>query len=780
MFHKLYEPMRSLLLQVLFFAVFSCCGAQSLFINEFMSSNSSYLSDEDGDYSDWIELYNGSSETVQLSNYSLSDDDDDLWKWTFPDTILSSGEFMVVFASGKNRVAPGNELHTNFGINSEGEFLFLSQNDDINQVVVGVELEPNKSFGLFPDGSSNPVYFDFPTPGSPNSDTQVPEVFFSQNGGYYSSSFSLELSSEQSDANIYYTIDGQEPSTTSLNYSDPLFLDLDKISPANINQIEISPPGFYYPSDQAEVPRAIVLRAAVFDQSGDRISEIATHTYFIQFLGSHIPELPVVSLCGNHEDFFDYDTGILVPGVNWNPDYPMWSGNYFLRGDVWERSVNIEFFEEGENHINQRGGIRTHGGNGRRFAQKGLRLYARSEYGNTQFSHAFFDTKPSEEYKRLVLKPFSSSWSQAGIEDQITSLLASDLDLDFVGSRPVVLYLNGEYWGIYFLQERIDARYIENNYPVDKECVDMMDSWTGSAFAGSNSDFSELYEFIENNDLSVQSNFEYVTERIDVDNFIDYQLFKIFIANYDWPANNMKCWKSECFENKWRWIFFDGDGALWDYQYLSFDHAMSTSNESWPTNEGSTLFFRKLLENDQFLQQFFDRLETLVQNQLSYELTSQIYNDVRAEVEDELVFQTDRFQFPMTLEFGIEQMEDRDSFLSNRPCEFILQAEDKFGVDLTDCVLKSINATETPCGIRTYPNPSSGMFYLHLPAEIASEATIHVADLMGRNVYKSSRNLQPGVSSLRISDEIDSAQGLYIITITSGNCTYQTKQLFIK
>ena len=99
--------------------------AQEVVISEFLASNFSILTDEDGDNSDWIEISNLSDQTIDLDGWALTDDVDDLQRWVMPKVILEPAEKLVVFASGKNRANFNQELHTNFKLNASGEYLAL-------------------------------------------------------------------------------------------------------------------------------------------------------------------------------------------------------------------------------------------------------------------------------------------------------------------------------------------------------------------------------------------------------------------------------------------------------------------------------------------------------------------------------------------------------------------------------------------------------------------------------------------------------------------------------
>jgi len=373
-------------------------------------------------------------------------------------------------------------------------------------------------------------------------DTTGEEILtFTHLGGVYEEAFELSIFASAMSA-IRYTTDGTTPNKTSQLYDNPIKLDNSYRSQTNINQIEIYAPGVHEAPNPQAIPKCIVIRAAIFDEQDERVSEVVTHSYFVKELGIDHASLPIVSICAEHHDLFDEQTGIFVPGVHWDSSNPLWTGNYYQRGREWERPIHIEFYANSNNvGFRQHAGLRTHGGNGRRHPQKGLRLYARSEYGSSHFNHRIFEERPMTAYKRLVLKSFASSWSQAGIEDYLTSKMAANFNVDAVAMRPVILYINGEYWGFYYLQERTDERYLEANFGVDKDSLDLIEDWWGGTIAGSSYDFITLYNYFINNDLSENENYNVISEWLDIDNFIDYQLFQIFIAFF---LTVMQVWKN--------------------------------------------------------------------------------------------------------------------------------------------------------------------------------------------------------------------------------------------
>ena len=213
-------------LAFLFLGIVTCqqtlSQVSSLVINELLSSNSRVISDEDGDYEDWIELKNAGYQSINLGGYGLSDNPEDAFKWVFPDTLIEPGEYVIIWASGKDRTKPGTPLHTNFSISAAGEYIILSHPDGTAiDELQPVRLRSDISYGRFPDGSGTWFFFDEPTPGSANITKAFSEVLespiFSSKSGFYPQSFNLNLSHADKEVNIYYTLDGSVPDPDNLD-----------------------------------------------------------------------------------------------------------------------------------------------------------------------------------------------------------------------------------------------------------------------------------------------------------------------------------------------------------------------------------------------------------------------------------------------------------------------------------------------------------------------------------------------------------------------------------
>ena len=575
---------------------------------------------------------------------------------------------------------------------------------------------------------------------------------FSVPGGFYEESFSLEIFPFYQNHHIRFTTNGNRPTAASRLYTEPLLLDESLYSTSDLYTVQMAPEQqMYYPNS---VQHCIVVRAAVFDENDSCISEVATNSYFIQALGCDTHGLPVVSLCADSLDLCDYDTGILVPGAFFNPANPQWSGNYYQSGLEWERIANIEFYELSDNTgINQLAGLRTHGGNARRSAQKGLKVFAREEYGNKRFNHAFFDNLPNNSFKHLVLKPFTDQWFWAGIQNMICQRMARDINVESLGVRPSVLFLNGEYWGIYSVCERPDAHYLEDHLGYENESFNLIRDWNGTCENGDNTNFLQLISWLEDIDLSSDENYRHLCSLVDMDCFIDYYCLELFTANSDWPVNNMRCYQHH--NDKWRWIFFDGDNCLQEMDFDVFENATSIQNPGWPNDLASTLMFRKLLTNRTFVTLFKNRICQLMDDPFSYEHTKPYFDACSSLVREEVPAQAARFNRPTSLEHWETLIAVEDNFLRLRVDDMY----DRLNQFLSIEVYKDLS-------ISCNPNPSSGTIFLVVNSETPLDTQIQVYDLLGRQCYLQSVSLNTGTNA--ISLDLSLAPGVYFLRINGS------------
>ncbi|MDD4149849.1 MAG: CotH kinase family protein [Bacteroidales bacterium] len=761
---------------LLFTLSFISLLGQNIVINEFMSSNYNFLLDYDGDGSDWIELYNPTDETINLSSYFISDNLEKPHKWSFPDVQIAPDSFLVIFASGKDIVYPENEIHTNFSIKAYGEDLLLSNSSQIIHQIEPFILRQNQSYGFLPDGSDEAVIFDVATPGAKNELILIEKVSFSIVGGIYDNNFEIELSNVFSENEIRYTIDGNMPNENSLLYSDALFLDEEMCSKTDIYKIQISPPAWLYIPEKV-FPKAIVIRAAAFDSIGVIQSRIVTNSYFIRDMEIDHLDLPIVSITADYNDLFDDSTGIFVPGIFFDENYIGWAGNYFQKGENWEKKSNVEMYDGNNCVFNECTGLRTHGGMSRIIPQKGMKFYARSEYGSAHINAKIFEESDLMTFDNLVLRPFCSAKSDFGAHDYVFLKIASQLNCTSLNTRPVCVYLNGEYWGIYFLLERVDDDFLNNNFGVDN--ADIIESWSGSIVSGDNENFLQLYDFLLNNDLSDNSNYYYVANQINISSVIDYYLLEIFSANTDWPANNMRCWRDKD-DGKWEWVPMDGDACFVDVDYNSFEHATNLSDDLWPTNASSTLLFRSLMSNEIFAYNFVQRFKGLSQNQFNYVNTSDILSEISDKMQPEISAQVDRFNEPVSYESWNDNYYIIDDYLDLRNCKMAQHFTDVFGyeINLPGCQDNdddiNMDDDDTDDDVKAndlvlYPNPTQESFCVYVKSDFLCSFKMIILDVSGNVITERTEFLQLGDNQFCF-DKLGLDAGIYFV-----NCHFLEK-----
>lgn len=591
-------------------------------INEVVSSNTSSLYDAEGNAEDWIELYNGGGSPVVINNYFLSDDTAQAQKWRLPMYLLPPDSFLVVFASGRDTYYP--DLHTNFQIKTEGEpVLLTSPTGQIINAFPPRELAADISWGRFPDASNSLYLFAEPTPRKPNN-TAFFQGFteaipaFSLPPGFYTDSIYLGISSTHPGAQIRYTLDGSEPTVNSTAYTSPILLKSRAGQPNTYSMIEETTPWWGWSYPQGEVFKTNIVRAKIF--INDSISlRTATGTYYVDDSIFSRYTLPVLSLVTDSMNLFGYEKGIYIRGKIYD-DYVaqhpndtnlFTPANYFMRGDAWERPVHIEYFShDGQLLLAQDAGLRAHGGASRMFRQKALKLYSRDKYGNDYFDYPVFPghkAKVSQDdilhYKNLLLRTSGNDNDQTFFRDALVHTLVSHTSIDVMALQPASVFLNGEYWGIHNFREREDKYYMEQHYGVDPDSVAILEG-PANVSEGNDSDrmqYLSMISYIDSHNMAIQSDFDFISTQMDIDNFLDYQSIEIYIRNTDWPGNNIRYWRKRLPQNmpaaatgndgRWRWLLFDTDFSFGQHDGMdapvhnTLEFATDSDNISWPNPE---------------------------------------------------------------------------------------------------------------------------------------------------------------------------------------------------
>ena len=663
--------------------------AQSIAINEIMSSNGQTISDEDGDYEDWVEIHNFGNNPVNLHGFGLSDDYERPFRWVFPDTTIEPNGFLLVWASNKDRRTPGAELHTNFAISSAGEeIILMNLQGELLDEFPQIPIPRDVSAGRYPDGTGDWYYFDQPTPGAANSTEPerrtVAPPGFSHASGFYSDSFHLELTHPDPDAIIHYTLDGSKPDTTSPIYTAPVRI-FDRNGTEN--HFANIPTNFLDGArgwrEPPVVRKATPVRA-IAARNGSLSISVVTNTYMVE-TGTDLPySLPVAFLSTDEKNLFGFEKGIYVPGQYAEETEGQW-GNYDLRGEDWEREASLEIFDEaGQVVLAQDIGVRIHGGFTRRFPQKSLRLYARGDYGQTRFNARIFPELPHDEYNRLILRNSGNDWGNSMFRDAAAQSLVRHLDFDTQAYRPAILFINGEYWGIHNFRERYDRHYLERVYGVDPDNIEIL-TGIGEVEEGDDLHYKELLDFLSNNDMVSDDDYDQVATMMDINNFLDYYAAQIYFGNNDWPDHNIDFWRLRVpfdpyapkgHDGRWRWLLYDVDrslGFVTGYEFNMMDHI---------TNGGpETLILDRLLLNDQFRYDFINRIADQLNSAFQPERVKQVLDSLKTPLVPEIAEHIKRWWWPLSVPDWEQGVVNMKNSADNRPFYVREHVRDHFGLE---------------------------------------------------------------------------------------------------
>ncbi|MBH1940298.1 CotH kinase family protein [Mobilitalea sibirica] len=680
----------------------------TVLINEVCSKNSGSIAAKDGEYYDWVELYNPTDKAINLEGYGLSDKASQLFRYTFPKVTIPAGGYLLVYANGSADPNNNNdrniELLTDFGISAEGETLMLSTSDGTLMDTVTVPaITEGSTYGRQPDGSQNYISLK-PTPNTSNHEASTlsshKEPFFSVESGFYKEPFELTITAAE-DQRIYYTTDGTIPTNKSdeLQASNSLTVsDRSKNENLYASLSGTTTGKFFAPS--ILINKATIIRAVAYDEEGNS-SKVITKTYFVGFedKADYYKEVAIISLVTEPEHLFDYNTGIYVTGAvhdswlngpeyNANTRYWHQPANYKQSGREWERPAHMEYFDDyGQMKISQEVGIRMRGGASRAFLQKSFNIYARSEYGNNRFTYELFPGL-SSEYDGSVINTFKSIMLRNGGNDtELTKIrevmihrLSSELKFSTQASKPAIVFLNGEFWGLYNLQERYSEEYIESHYGVDKDNVIIVKK--DKIDEGEEADI-ELYQamlqYLASNDLTISKNYETFSTMMDIESFIDYISVEILVANKDWGSNNVMLWRSRTVEEnnpygdgRWRWMLYDTEystGLTYENS-LAYDAKYNPS--SYRDNTFHTVFnpsctigyiFTNLIKNNTFEQQFKARFLEIAEKDFKQDTVLKLLDAYKEAYRPMMVDTTIRYS-PLSEEEAIKQFDYEVSKIS--------------------------------------------------------------------------------------------------------------------
>ncbi|MBR4621361.1 MAG: CotH kinase family protein [Salinivirgaceae bacterium] len=661
--------------QLLAFSVLTAMAANAqIVINEYCANSTSFL-DEYGDSNDWIELLNTSSADVNLDGWHLSDKADNLTKWTFPAVTIKAGEYLKIFASSKDlkEVAAGKFLHTNFNISSDGEAFFLSDaSGKIIHQTDSIAVPNDVSRGLSPDGNGSWVFFAEPTPGAANTTktfatAQTPQVRISPEGGVKTSAVTITLETDGSSP-IYYTLDCTVPTKNSQKYTGPITVDTttviraitfnDDMLPAQPatqsyifgNKLKWTNRNEEWISDNNNNNGGGWGGWGGFGGWGDSghygpvtetgCTEIGHDTKFT---------LPVFSLTVEPNDLWDYNTGIYVKGENAERNEPFYNANFH---QDWERPIHVElYWTDGQQIINQDAGVQIAGAYSRKNEQKSFAIHARSAYGKKYFEAKLFDELDITRFKSFTLRDSGNDFAETHFRDAMITHLVANNNIDIQAYQPAIIFLNGEFWGILNIREKLNEHYIENHYPhVDHDKVDIMavNTSTNSMMAseGDDIDYNALINYVKSNDMTDNACYQYIASLIDIDEYIEYMVSEIYAANSDWPHNNVKTWKSKKNGGRWRWCLYDMDQSysIWNRDQSGDDRlGACLDNNDFGGRAWANVLFINLTKNEDFRNSLANRFADRMNNEFLPENVNHLIDSLYNNISEEIKFHNSRW-----------------------------------------------------------------------------------------------------------------------------------------
>jgi hypothetical protein len=651
---------------------------KTLVINEVMSNNKSTIFDSDKNASDWIEIYNYGNKAIDLSYFRLSDSIDNKFKWKFPKIMLQPKKHFVIWATGKDICFSNDEIHTNFKLDKDGEKLILTYYD--KTVIDSVILEESKedmSLGRREDNyNDNFLYLAVPTPKQIIDSVTIDKIdevlqppTFSKQGGFYEEEFYLELNCGCDDGKIYYTTDGSEPSLNSKQYTKPILIKSRKGDKNKYSEIRDMSIYKYYnklsrlglPMD--EVFKATVIRARTI-KDGCPYSDMVTKTYFVDKNIKSKYSIPVVSIVTKPSNLFCNDKGIFMLGnrfYNWRKKNKelnfMCDANYNQRGKRWERKVNIEYFVKGREVFNEIAGLKIFGEGTRNTPQKSSKICFREEYNDKDsITYDIYNDliniqgEKIDNFKNIILRASGNDCFNTFIRDSLMQQLLKGTTLDLQASKPIILFINGEYWGIRNIREVLDEKYINSHYGIEEKDVVIIEDYNE---VNNNNykyvdELERLLSYISSCDMTLEGNYNYVCSNIDIKNCIEYLVAEIYFGNTDWPSNNLKMWKSKNGtkkyitsnreDGKWRFLIFDldyGFGLYKKYEEVADVNVLKHLTED-KENELSGLLFSKLLTNDKFKISFLNTMADWINSRFTEDNVRQNINLKTKEIKNEV------------------------------------------------------------------------------------------------------------------------------------------------
>ena len=579
-------------------------------ISEAASVNRTGPTASDKQRYDYLELHNPTDKPVSLNGYRLSDKKDPSRWQTLPEITLQPGEYKVIYCADEAKVnQKTGEVFLKLGLNRYGEKLYLI---DPNGVVVDDfqlgRLDDGYACGLVSDTDPKVYYFTSMTPGAVNPSQGLggpaPTPVFSRSTGYANNGDTVEI--QAPGCTIRYTTDGSEPTASSPVYSGAV-----------------------------AVGGTVTIRARAF-MDGRLPSDDAS----VSLIVGRVHDMPVIFLSTDDANLYDYNTGIFADGPGKSATFPFKGANFWKD---WERPIHFEYMDEkGNAQVQFNAGIKVFGQYSRALDQKSFSINLRDKYGPTEVCYPFFKNNDINVFSAFVLRSSGQDNTSAHIRDAFCAMaVKGQMDLDIMDYRPVVVYINGKYNGIYDLREKIDEDYTANHHGTDSDNLDMIKG-TYTVMSGNTVEYKELLNYVKIHDLTVQENYEYICSVVDVQEMMNWWIVESFFNNTD--TGNIKFYKERGEGHKWRWVLFDLDWAMSPstYQWNMVEEIVNPSGHGVGRNFDTSLMVG-LMKNKTFRETFISTYGKYLKTTFATDRLLTLYDQMVAEIDTEMPYHMERW-----------------------------------------------------------------------------------------------------------------------------------------
>ncbi|MBQ7354363.1 MAG: lamin tail domain-containing protein [Clostridia bacterium] len=590
---------------------FTVAALQKVYVNEVCSVSSdsqNSVPDED-----WIELYNNTDEAVNLAGWSLSKSVGDLRYYTFPDVTIAPHGYLVVNASGtaSDKV---KSLDAGFKISHTGSTVYLVDAEGMvtDAFETGLQRAGISSGRTVENGVLTRVFYSSPSKGKANTaegsapSYAQPAVLESSAGVLIADRHTVTITTAERGGVIRYTLDGTKPTADSPIYEAPL-----------------------------ELTESAVIRAIV-SVNGKIDSECVSRTFLVE--DEH--DLNVVCLTCDPDDLFSDERGIWADGPGWTAPHPHKGANYWKN---WEREVFFEYYEkDGTLGIGFSAGIKNHGQYSRVMKQKSVSINLKEVFGSGTTYYPFFGEDGVSVFDNLLLRTGGQDGVYTNIIDAYCArVVTGQMDLDLMNDHPVAVYVNGEYWGMYYIRDKINESYVYYRQGIEEDNLDMIKG-NKTVQTGSFDAHNALLTYIRTHDLSVQEHFDYVASQIDIEEWTNYWIVETFFSNTD--TGNIRFYCPKDGTGKWRWILFDLDWACFrsTYHWNMIEEFIAPSGHGNGNNFSTTIAVG-LFKNAEYKKYFIETYAKYMHTVFAPDRLLAILDDMVAEVDSEMVRHCERW-----------------------------------------------------------------------------------------------------------------------------------------